>query len=208
MTGIEWAVFWLAWCLAGGSPGPATMAIAGTAMQRGRKYSLSIALGILLGSATWGVAAALGISALMLANAWMFEVLRYLGAGYLLLLAFKSLRSALGQTQTLQERAVGGGAGTVFWKGALLHLTNPKAILSWGAVYSLVLPNDAATTDLLSLFAFLYSGSILVFIGYAFMFSTAPLVLAYKRARRIFELTFAAFFGAASLKILTARFVE
>ena len=208
MTGIEWILFWLAWCLAGGSPGPATMSIAGTAMQRGRKFSLAIALGILLGSATWGLAAALGISALMMANAWMFEILRYLGAGYLLYLAIKSLRSAFGTSRALQERAINGDVAVVFWKGALLHLTNPKAILSWGAVYSLVLPANAGTTDLLGLFAFLYSGSILVFIGYAFLFSTAPLVAVYKRLTRWFEGVFALFFGAASLKILTARITE
>lgn len=208
MSGFEWLLFWLAWCLAGGSPGPATMSIAGTAMQRGRRYSIAISLGILAGSAAWGLAAALGVSAIMLANAWMFEVLRYAGASYLLYLALKSLRSAFSDKEAVKERAIKGDVGAVFWKGALLHLTNPKAIISWGAVYSLVLPATATLMDLLWLFAFLYSGSILVFIGYAFLFSTAPLVAGYKRLRRVFEATFALFFGAASLKILTAELVK
>lgn len=208
MTGLEWALFWFAWCLAGGSPGPATMAIAGTAMGRGRSYSLAISLGILLGSACWGLAAALGISAIMLANAWAFELLRYAGALYLLWLAFKALKSAASPGAAMAERAMGGGHFGVFWKGALLHITNPKAILSWGAVYSLVLPADAITTDLLGLFVFLFSGSIIVFIGYAFLFSSAPMVAGYKRARRVFDLIFAGFFGFASFKILTAKLVS
>ncbi|MBT8408749.1 MAG: LysE family transporter, partial [Alphaproteobacteria bacterium] len=63
--------------LAGGSPGPATLGIAGTAMASGRRAALAFALGILAGSASWGIAAALGLSAVMLANVWLFEVVRY-----------------------------------------------------------------------------------------------------------------------------------
>lgn len=207
MTGIEFFLFWIGWCLAGGSPGPATLSIAGTAMSRGRSYGLAMSLGILAGSASWGIAAALGMSALMFANAWIFEVIRYIGAAYLLWLAFKAARSALTAKAAGQERSVSGSHSQVFWKGALIHLTNPKAILSWGAVYALVLPVGAATADLLLTFVVLYAGSIIVFIGYGFLFSSAPLVVAYKRARRWFEGTFAIFFGAASLKILTTRLV-
>ena len=208
MVGFEFFLFWIGWCLAGGSPGPATLSIAGTAMSRGRSYSLSIALGILFGSASWGIAAALGVSALMLANAWVFEVIRYIGAAYLLFLAFKAMKPAIKPGAAGQERAIGGSHRTVFVKGALIHLTNPKAILSWGAVYAIVMPLGATTGDLLYTFALLYAGSIMVFIGYAFLFSTPPLVRAYRKARRWFEGTFALFFGAASLKILTTRIAQ
>lgn len=207
MIGFEFFLFWVGWCLAGGSPGPATMSIAGTSMGRGRRFGLAMSLGILFGSASWGVAAALGVSALMLANAWVFEVIRYIGAAYLLYLAFKALRSAMKPGSAGQERLISGTFRSVFAKGALIHLTNPKAILSWGAVYALVLPVGAQTTDLLITFAYLYAGSIIVFIGYAFLFSSPPMVAAYRKARRWFEGTFALFFGAASLKILTTRIV-
>ena len=90
----EFVAIWIAWLLAGGSPGPATMGIAGTAMTSGRAAALAFALGILAGSASWGVAAALGLSAIMLANAWAFEVLRYVGVAYLGWLAVKALLRA------------------------------------------------------------------------------------------------------------------
>ena len=81
--------------VAGASPGPATLAIAGTSMSSGRKSGLSLASGIMTGSLIWSVAAALGIGAIMLANAWVFEIIRYFGAIYLMFLAYKSGRSAL-----------------------------------------------------------------------------------------------------------------
>lgn len=51
------------------SPGPATLAIAGTAMSYGRRSALALALGISYGSLIWSVAAAFGLGALMLAHA-------------------------------------------------------------------------------------------------------------------------------------------
>ena len=64
----------LAALVASASPGPATLAIAGTSMGSGRASGLSLASGITTGSLMWSVSAALGLGAVMLANAWMFEV--------------------------------------------------------------------------------------------------------------------------------------
>lgn len=207
MITVEFIAIWFAWVLAGASPGPATMGIAGTAMASGRTSALAFAFGILAGSASWGIAAALGLSAIMLANAWVFEVIRYAGAAYLGWLALKALRRGLSSTE---NGALGtpfkGSLSSLFAKGAAIHLTNPKAILSWGAIYAIVAPANATPANLFAYFGLLYGGSILIFIGYAFLFSSAKIVQAYQRARRGFDLSFAGFFGVASFKILTARF--
>lgn len=196
---------WFAWILAGGSPGPATMGIAGTAMSTGRHAALAFALGILAGSASWGIAAALGLSAIMLANAWLFEIIRYIGAAYLGWLAIKALRRAIAPGQAALGTPFAGSFAALFWKGAAIHITNPKAILSWGSIYAIVAPPEATPLMLFGYFGLLYAGSIMIFIGYAFLFSSARMVQAYARARRWFDLTFAAFFGFAAIKILTAR---
>ncbi|WP_367648667.1 LysE family translocator [Ruegeria arenilitoris] len=53
------------------SPGPATLAVAGTSMASGRRSGLALASDIKTGSLMWSVAAALGLGAVMLANAWV-----------------------------------------------------------------------------------------------------------------------------------------
>jgi threonine/homoserine/homoserine lactone efflux protein len=205
MTGYESALLIFAWMVAAGSPGPATLAISGTSMGHGRKAGLTIGAGIVCGSATWGIAAGAGMSALMLANLWLFEVIRYAGAAYLLYLALKSLRRAMDPV------TVTGGAGPaprrLFLKGLLLHLTNPKAILSWGSIYAIALPPGSGPAAVWELFALLLSASIAVFLGYAVLFSSAAIARGYAAARRWFDLTFAVLFGAASVKILTAKLV-
>ena len=204
----EFIAIWFAWLLAGGSPGPATMGIAGTAMSSGRQSGLAFAVGILAGSASWGIAAALGLSAIMLANAWLFEVIRYIGAAYLGWLAIKAFRRALQPGAAAMGTPFSGGFRTLFAKGAAIHITNPKAILSWGSIYAIVAPATATPATLFGYFGLLYAGSILVFIGYAFLFSSERMVRAYAKARRWFDFTFAGFFGFASFKILTARLVN
>ena len=201
----EFVAIWFAWLLAGGSPGPATMGIAGTAMANGRTPALAFALGILAGSASWGIAAALGLSAIMLANAWLFEIIRYIGAAYLGWLAIKALIRGLKPGRAAMGTAFAGSFKVLFAKGAAIHITNPKAILSWAAIYTIVAPSDATPLTLFAYFGMLYAGSIMVFIGYAFLFSSEPMVRAYARARRWFDFAFAGFFGFASFKILTAR---
>ena len=196
-----WLVL-LGWALAGGSPGPATLAISATAMGQGRRAGLSVASGVMAGSATWGLAAGLGMSAIMLSHAWMFEIVRYLGAAYLLWLALKSLKSAW----TGRRPSPGPqGSGTLFLKGYLIHLTNPKAILSWGAIYAIAIPQGSDTVAVWSLFAALIATSACVFWGYALLFSTPRIARAYAKAARIFDAAFAVLFGVASLRILTSK---
>lgn len=190
--------------VAGGSPGPATLAISGVSMQQGRIAGLTLAAGILLGSASWGVAAGLGFSAVMVANVWMFEALRYVGAAYLLYLASKSLRSAYrgGNAQTADAPRK-----QLFANGLLLHLTNPKAVLGWGAIYAIALPPGAEFLAIWTLFMTLFAASMTVFLGYAIVFSWPPIARGYAKARRFFDAAFGILFGLASFKILTARLI-
>jgi len=186
------------------SPGPATLAIAGTSMERGRLQGVVIALGIFSGSITWSISAAAGIGALMLVNLWIFEVIRYLGAGYLLFLAVQAARGAISNKQ-LNTRAVQGRLRRVYLQGLLLHLTNPKAVLFFGSIYTIGIPPGAQLSQLLTVMVSLAAISFTVFVGYALLFSTPLATKLYLRARRWFQAVFAIGFAAAGLKILTAR---
>ncbi len=205
MISAQFIAIWFAWLLAGGSPGPATLGIAGTAMSEGRRPAVIFALGILAGSATWGIAAALGLSAIMLTNAWVFEIIRYAGAAYLGWLALKALRRALTPGAAVIGTPFSGSARTLFAKGAAIHITNPKAVLGWGSIYAIIAPPEPTPGVLFGYFLALYTGSIFVFLGYAILFSSERVVRSYAKARRWFDGVFAAFFGVASFQILTAR---
>ncbi|PTX57300.1 threonine/homoserine/homoserine lactone efflux protein [Litoreibacter ponti] len=205
MTGWEFALLLVAWAVGGASPGPATLAIAGTSMERGRPAGLAVAAGIVCGSASWGVAAALGMSALMLANAWLVELLRYVGAAYLIYLGAKAIRSSMTDKPLARVQAKRGDLRALYVKGLLLHLTNPKAIFGWGAIFAIAVPPGSDPAVIWESFAALLAVSNIVFFGYALLFSTGAFVRGYQRMRRWFELGFGVMFGFAGFKILTTR---
>ncbi len=189
-----------------GSPGPATLAIANTSLTSGRRAGLALASGVSTGSLFWSVSAAFGLGALMLANAWMFEVVRYFGAGYLMYLAFRSARSALRQDILQTKMGPPLHPRSAYAKGLLLHLTNPKAILFFGSLYAIGIPQGATAQDLLLVILAVGAQSTLVFHLLAWLFSNPALTRGYLKLRRGFEPVFAVAFAAASLRILIARF--
>jgi threonine/homoserine/homoserine lactone efflux protein len=195
----------LAALIATASPGPATLAIAGTSMASGRRYGLAMASGITTGSLAWSIGAAAGLSVVMLANAWVFEALRYGGAAYLLFLAFKTARSALTPGAVPAAKIKAPSLGAAYRRGLLLHLTNPKAILFFGALYAVGVPAGTSPATLALVIAAVGLQSFALFHGYALLFSSPPLAAGYAKLRRWFEAIFAVAFAAAGLKILTAR---
>ncbi|NNL19511.1 MAG: LysE family transporter, partial [Boseongicola sp.] len=140
----------------------------------------------------------------MMANVWVFELFRYVGAAYLLWLAIKSLRAAC-YGRPVTTKAEGGRRS--FLRGLTIHLTNPKAILAWGAIYAIALPSGASGADIWALFGTLIVASAFVFLGYAVLFSAPRIAQAYARAARVFDAGFGLLFGAASIRVLTARIV-
>ncbi len=203
---MEQLLLLVAWMVAGGSPGPATLAIAGTAMQRGRAAGLAVSAGIVTGSAIWGVAAAAGMSALMVTHVWLFTAMRYAGAAFLIYLAYKALRAAWRNADVPDPTSLGATSLTRLWgKGALIHLTNPKAILGWGGFFAVAVPADASSLLIWETFAMLIAGSCVVFFGYGFLFSSPGVTRAYRRARRWFETVFGVLFGTAGLTLFFAK---
>ena len=205
MDGVNLLLIMAAGLLAGASPGPATLTIAGTAMQRGRTAGLAMAAGVTTGSLIWSVAAAFGLGAVMLANAWVFEIIRYAGAAYLMYLALRSARSALQPGTPEMKSAAAKSLKAVYAKGLALHLTNPKAVLFFGSLYAIAIPPGTAPSALLTVIAVIAVQSALVFHGYALLFSSAAAARVYQRLRRAFEAVFAAAFATASWQIFTAK---
>lgn len=202
---IHLSLIMIAALIASASPGPATLAIAGTSMRAGRRVGLALAAGILTGSLCWSIGAAAGLSAVMLANVWLLELVRYCGAAYLLFLAFKSARSAL-----MPGEAELGGFATAslrnaYGRGLALHLTNPKAILFFGSLYAFGIPADATLSDLALIVVAIALQSTVVFLGYATLFSSPAVVRGYLKLRRWFDGAFAVAFGYAGYKVLSAK---
>jgi threonine/homoserine/homoserine lactone efflux protein len=205
MSDINLPIILFAAFLAAGSPGPATLAIASTSMSSGRHSGLALASGVTTGSFIWSVSAAFGLGAVMTANAWVFEVVRYVGAGYLAWLAVKSARSAWYGNKMVTKKMAAVTPRRAYAKGLALHLTNPKAVLFFGALYAIAVPPGTPPSALITVILAVGIQSAIMFHLYAVIFSSKPMAAAYTAAKRWFEGFFALAFGAIAFKVFTTR---
>lgn len=149
------------------TPGPDILYILGRSLSQGRRAGVISALGIGTGCLVHVLAAALGLSALMLALPGAYDAVRYAGAAYLVWLGVKALRSSAGALQVQAMAPV--SPRRIFWQGALTNALNPKVALFFLAF----LPQFAApergplAPQLLLLGAIFTVNGTLVCIGFA-----------------------------------------
>lgn len=108
-------------------PGPSVAYIVTHSAVQGRRAGLASVSGIELAGLVHAVAAALGLSALLLSSALAFSVVKYLGAAYLIYLGVRTLLTR----QKPQQAAVvvPKSFSQLFVQGFLVDLLNPKTAL-------------------------------------------------------------------------------
>ena len=119
-------------------PGIDTAQVLRSVAAGGRKQAYSTLFGIMGGVWFWGIAAALGLSALLVASHVAYTVVKWIGAIYLVYLGIKMwLDSRHITAETIQKKME---APENFWKtfarAFIITLTNPKN----GVFYVAVLP--------------------------------------------------------------------
>lgn len=153
------------------TPGLDTALILRTAAVEGPKRAAFAALGINIGCLIWGAAVALGLGALLAASTLAFNVLKWVGAAYLVWLGLNLL---LKPRESFQLTAPAGlmTGGDLAWmrRGFLTNLLNPKV----GVFYVSFLPQFLPTGVQAAPFIFLLA-VIHVVIGSCW---SATLILA------------------------------
>ncbi|WJY16997.1 LysE family translocator [Pectobacteriaceae bacterium CE90] len=185
------------------SPGPGNLSIANAAMNYGRKAGLMLATGVISGSICWGMLTALGVSAILISSQSFMVWLKLLGATYLLWLAFKALRNTfrpgdLSARTTRQHQYLRG----YYLQGLGLHLSNPKAALTWFTVTSVGLSSGAPQWEGYFLVATCALLGVVIFGLYALIFASRTAEKYLNRARRSFDLICAGFYALVAIGFL------
>ena len=110
------------------TPGPAVLYIVTRSIGRGRRVGLVSVVGICTGTLVHVAAAALGLSALLMSSALAFNVVRWLGAFYLIVLGIRTLLDR----DALLVDAADQGSGewhSVFMQGVVVNVLNPHTAL-------------------------------------------------------------------------------
>src|SRR5882757_6824114 len=90
----DFSLFLLAALVIAAVPGPAILYVAARTLSGGRKAGIASAFGTALGGLVHVIGGGLGVSAVILASAQLFAVLKFAGALYLIWLGVKAFREA------------------------------------------------------------------------------------------------------------------
>ncbi|MCP3766626.1 leucine efflux protein LeuE [Streptomyces sp. MAR25Y5] len=121
-------------------PGPNSLYVLSVAARRGVRVGYRAAAGVWCGDAVLMTLSAAGVASLLQANAVLFGIVKYAGAGYLTWLAVGMLRAAWSlwrtrREQSASENASGAAAADTapmerpYRRALVISLLNPKAIL-------------------------------------------------------------------------------
>ena len=183
------------------SPGPGIMLILSVAMSQGRKPSLITAFGIACASIVLSTATILGLTVIMAEAAGLVTFVRYLGATYLIWLAYKAFRTALKKPQLGQFEVAQGTPWRTGLTGFILQLSNPKALFFWLAIASVGGVGNAPASITILFIAGAFVISFAGHGGYAWLLSSGPLRRTYERFRSWVEGTLGCFFFYAGYKL-------
>ncbi|XMA38361.1 leucine efflux protein LeuE [Streptomyces albogriseolus] len=172
-------------------PGPNSLYVLSVAARRGVRSGYTAAAGVWCGDAVLMTLSAAGVASLLQANAVLFGIVKYAGAGYLAWLAVGMLRAAWGMWHTRGEESAreAPAAETAgerpFRRALVVSLLNPKAILFFIAFFvQFVDPAYAyPALSFVVLGAFAQIASVLYLS--ALIFSGTRLAAAFRRRRRL-----------------------
>ncbi|MGW1541170.1 leucine efflux protein LeuE [Streptomyces sp. NPDC002309] len=171
-------------------PGPNSLYVLSVAARRGVRPGYTAAAGVWCGDTVLMTLSAAGVASLLQANALLFGIVKYAGAGYLTWLAIGMMRAAWGMWRTRRESAAATAAPEPgderpFRRALVISLFNPKAILFFVAFFvQFVDPGYAhPALSFVVLGAFAQLASFLYLS--ALIFGGTKLAEAFRRRRRL-----------------------
>ena len=142
-------------------PGPAVLYITARSASQGRMAGLVSVLAIETANFLQAAAAALGLSAILYSSALAFDVIKYLGAAYLVYLGISKLffsRNTSDDRPVVQE-----SLRRIYWQGFAVNILNPKtALFFFSFLPQFVSPEQGNVTSQTLLLGAIFVGMAIV----------------------------------------------
>jgi len=189
--------------VAAASPGPAITALVARVIGRGVAGAPAFAAGLVLGDLVWLAVATLGLAVVAQTFHEVFLVIKYVGAAYLIYLAYRMWTAKVEASDVPADRS-GEGRLRLLLAGLALTLGNPKVV----AFYLALLPSliDLARVGLAG-YLELAGVSVLVlaavFAAYIAAAARARALFRSPRAMRLFNRAGGTMMAGAAVAVAT-----
>ncbi|MEW2130413.1 leucine efflux protein LeuE [Streptomyces sp. NPDC005435] len=170
-------------------PGPNSLYVLSVAARKGVRSGYTAAAGVWCGDTVLMTLSAAGVASLLQANAVLFGIVKYAGAGYLTWLAIGMMRSAwqLWRTRRQAVAAEAGEEGAAderpFRRALVVSLFNPKAILFFVAFFVQFVSESNPIVGFVTLGVLAQVASMLYLS--ALIFGGSRLAAAFRRRRTL-----------------------
>jgi threonine/homoserine/homoserine lactone efflux protein len=158
------------------TPGPDMLYIAGRTLAQGMRGGMAAILGINAGCLVHTFAAAIGLSALLMASAEAFFIVKWVGALYLLYVGITLLREQASEEKTADAVPPASTLKRIFWQGVLTNVLNPKVALFYLALLPQFIAADAPNKPLAFIvlgLIFIVNSMVLVVVPFAWLVARA-----------------------------------
>lgn len=201
-----WLAFLAACWVISLSPGAGAIASMSCGLQYGFWRGYWNALGLQLGLVLQIAVIAAGVGAILAASATAFQVIKWFGVAYLVYLAVKQWRALPADvTDETAVRPIGKPLNLVF-RGFLVNVSNPKALIFMLAVLpQFIDPQAALVPQYLTIAATMVAVDLLVMAGYTGLAARVLRLLRTPRQQRRMNRTFAGLFIGAATLLATIR---
>ena len=144
-------VFALAALMLNLTPGNDMIYVASRSAGQGVRAGIVSALGIMGGCFVHMLAAVAGLSAIIAQSALAFDIIKYIGAAYLVYLGIRMLTDKK-KKFTIQAISEISSYKKIFWQGVVTNVLNPKVALFFLALLPQFIDIDSGRTSLHILF--------------------------------------------------------
>ncbi len=187
------------------SPGPAFVIVSQMSVRHGARSGIAAVSGIVVAVWFWCAVVLSGLTILFQIAPWLYGAMKLAGGAYLIYLGLNLLcaRAGDGAGEPLGGTELSMAKG--FWKGLLLGLTNPKAVVYFGSIFTLfVKPGapvwlQAAAVGIATFDTLAWYGLVGV------LFSHSAVRRAYGRVRHWIERAAGAVMVAFGLRLVLAK---
>uniref|UniRef100_UPI004047B9B6 LysE family translocator n=1 Tax=Aliarcobacter sp. TaxID=2321116 RepID=UPI004047B9B6 len=162
------------------SPGPDFAMILKQSISSGKRAAIFSSIGIGMGSSIHVIYTVLGIGLIISKSIILFNIIKYLGAAYLIYLGYKSLKSK-GTNLNIQNVEVENMSDfKAFSVGFLCNALNPKATLFFLSIFTVVVSIETPMHIQIFYGIFCIFTAMLWFVGIS-------LILSHKKVREFFN---------------------
>lgn len=170
------------------SPGPDFFLVIKNAARYRRRAALMTALGVNCAVATHMAYCVAGLAVVITTTPWLFMLLKYAGAGYLIYIGLHALLSRGGSKMDLSNVAPEQTSlKKAFMQGYLCNLLNPKATLFFLSIFTQVLNVNSDISEKLLYAGIILGLSTLWWPLLVFLIQSGPVRRGLAKAQRVID---------------------